>query len=122
MFDIGTDLKGNLLDLDIESTIRGIEDLTRDTVYVGLYEDSGDVAQYLSVAGIQVDDTLRTPFTPNIGTIGSAIILLHRTQEKRVLVVLGGSERSLADIVRRLASGQFRSGLVSELLGVYRSF
>ena len=121
LFDVGTDLRGMLSGFQTVSELRGIEDLTRDTVYLGLYEDSLGVAQYLQFAGIQVDESLRTPFTPDISTGEAAIILLHRSATRHVLIVLGNSERVLDDMVRRLGSGQFRSGLVAELLGVYRS-
>ena len=121
LFDVGTDVKGMLSDFQIASEVRGFEDLSRDTVFFGLYEDSPGVAQYLEVAGIQVNGTLRTPFTPHIATGDTAIILLNRTQERHVLVVLGNSKGALRDMVGRLVSGRFRLGLVSELLGVYRS-
>ena len=121
LFDVGTELKNAFLDFQIRSELRGIEDLTRDTVFLGLYEDSADVAQYLEIAGVQVDDALRTPFTPDIATDETALILLHRSRERQVLVILGGSDFALADMVSRLASGQFRAGLVGELLGIYRS-
>ena len=121
LFDTGTEVKSMLSAFQIASEIRSVEDLTRDAVFLGLYGDSPDVAQYLEVAGIQLGDTIRTLFTPDIATDGTGIILLHRTQERNVLVVLGDSQRALVDMVRRLGSGQFRGGLVSEFLGVYRS-
>ena len=122
LFDVGTQLKSTLSDFHVRSEVRGIEDLTRDTVFLGLYEDSAAVAQYLDIAGVHVDDTLRTLFTPDIDTSSTAIVLLHKTQERYVLVVLGSSRRSLDDMVRRLGSGQFKFGLVSDFLGVYRTF
>ena len=64
LFELGTDFKGLLSDFQINSEVRGIEDLASNTVYLGLYPNSVDVAQYLEVAGIQVNDVLRTPFTP----------------------------------------------------------
>ena len=122
LFDVGTELKSMLSGFQKVSEIRGVEDLTRDTVFLGLYEDSPEVAQYLEVAGVQVDDALRTPFSPDISIRGTAIILLHRTEERHVLVILGESPRALADMVGQLRTGGFRGGLVSELLGVYRGF
>ena len=121
IFGLGTTLKRALADFQVDSEIRGVEDLARDTVFLGLYVDSADVTQYLEVAGIQVNGTLRTPFTPDITVGGTAMILLHRAQDRYVLVVLANSETSLSDMVKRLGSGQFRNGLVSELLGIYES-
>ena len=122
LFVVGTDFKSSLSRLQIDSEILGVEDLTRDTVFLGLYQDSPEVTQYLDVAGVLVDDTLRTPFTPDIPTAGTAIILLHSTEQRQVLVILAASRGSLQDMVNRLLSGRFRSGLVSDFLGVYRTF
>ena len=122
IFNIGTDVKSALSVFGTSSEIRGIEDLSRDTIFLGLYQDSAKVAQYLEVAGIHVDDALRTPFTPDIQVDGTAIMLLHKAQERNVLVVLGESGRALLDMVTRLRTGQIEDGLVSDLLGVYRSF
>ena len=122
LFDLGTELKRMFSTFQIDSTVRGLEELTRDTVFLGLYEDSADVAQYLGVAGIQVDGNVRTPFTPDIVADGTGMRLLDRTRERNVLVILGASLNTLEDMVRRLESGRFRSGLVSEFLGVCRGF
>ncbi len=121
LFGVATELKSLLSTFELRSDIRGVEDLRRDTIYLGLFEDSPDIVQYLDVAGIQVDGALRTPFTPDIATDGTAIILLHRTRERHVLVILGHSEATLLHIIDRLSSGTFRSGLVDDLLGVYGS-
>jgi hypothetical protein len=83
LFDVATDLKSLLSSFQIDSEIRGMEDLGRDTVYLGLYDDSPDVVQYLTVAGIQVNGALRTPFTPDIAKERTAVILLHRTPERQ---------------------------------------
>ncbi len=121
LLGVATELKSLLSTFQLRSDIRGVEDLRSEAIYLGLFEDSPNVVQYLDVAGIQVDGTLRTPFTPDIATDGTAIILLHRTRERHVLVILGHSEAILLDTIDRLGSGTFRSGLVDDLLGVYGS-
>ena len=121
LLGVATELKSLLSTFQLRSDIRGVEDLRSETIYLGLFEDSPNVVQYLDVAGIQVDGTLRTPFTPDIATDGTAIILLHRTRERHVLVILGHSESTLLDTIDRLNSGTFRSGLVDDMLGVYGS-
>ncbi|MCH8185977.1 MAG: hypothetical protein IH862_07750 [Chloroflexi bacterium] len=119
LLGVATELKSLLSTFQLRSDIRGVEDLRSEAIYLGLFEDSPNVVQYLDVAGIQVDGTLRTPFTPDIATDGTAIILLHRTRERHVLVILGHSEAILLDTIDRLGSGTFRSGLVDDMLGVY---
>ena len=90
-------------------------------MHVGLFDDASQVVQYLDIAGVQVDGTLRTPFTPDIATDGTAVMLLHRSPVRNVLVLLGDSESTLARLVRDLSSGNFRRGLVDDLVGVFGS-
>ena len=120
IFDVGTQVRSMLSSFHIASEPRAVEDLANDTVFLGLYQDSADVAQYLEVAGVHVGDTLRTPFTPDIVIEGTAIVLLHTSSDRQVLVVLGDSQAQLAQTVAALGSGQFRSGLVSDSLGVFK--
>lgn len=121
LLEVGTELKSMLLSFQIGSEIRGVEDLTRDTVYLGLYGDVPNVAQYLDFAGIQVDGAVRTPFTPDLAPRGTAIILLHTSQKRQVMVILGDSPEALKSMVGRLRSGDFRRGLVGDFVGVFRS-
>ena len=121
LFDVGGDLKDGLAAFRINAEVRGVEDITKDMVYVGLYEDSADVAQYLELAGLGVDDVIRTPFTPDIQREDTAIIMLNSGPERQVLVILGDSESALRDVVVRLSRGSFRDGLVGDFVGVYRT-
>ena len=120
LFDAGATMKALLSNFQIRSEIVGAEHITQDTVFLGLYEDAPDVAQYLEIAGIRIDDSVRTPFTPAIGREGTAFILLQTATDRHVLAILGGSEAAVDDLVSRLDFGDFRPGLVSEFLGVYR--
>ena len=121
LFDVATRLKSLLGTLRIESEIQGFEDFTKDTVFLGLYRHASDVVQYLNPAGVMVSETVRTPFTPELPTGGTALVLLSQTSERRVLVILGDTPNALLDMVGRLASGAYRDGLVDPLLGVYRT-
>ena len=119
LLDAAAQLRENLSVFHIGSSIKGVEDVTRDTVYLGLYEDSSDVAQYLEVAGVDVDETLRIPFTPDIKRERTGMILLHTGKERNVLVVLADSQNTLEDTVDLLRSGNFREGLLGDFVGVY---
>ena len=121
LFDAGTAMKASLDVFQIGSNIVGVEDITKDTVYLGLYQDASDVAQYLAIAGIRVDSSLRTPFTPDIDREGTVFILLHSSPERNILAILGDSQAAVTDMMRRLNNGTFRSGLVSDFVGVYRT-
>jgi hypothetical protein len=90
-------------------------------VFLGLYEDSAQVAPYLEAAGVQVGNTLRLPATQEIDPNGTAVILLNRSQDRHVLVVLAHSDDALAGAVSQLGSGDFRSGLVDDFVGVYQT-
>ena len=120
LFDTGTQMRNLLFNSEISAEISRVDDLTRDAIFLGLYADSPAASQYLSVGGAQVGDTIRTPFTPDIPAGGTAIVLLHQEQDRRVLVVLGEDETILKEMVGRLGSGEFNEGLVSDTLGVYQ--
>ena len=83
VFDVGGDLKDGLAEFRINASVRGVEDITTDTIYVGLYEDATDVAQYLELAGPDVDDVIRTPFTSDIQREQTAIIMLNSSPDRQ---------------------------------------
>ena len=120
LFQVGTRFKSMLNAFEIDSEVRGVENLSRNTVFLGLYEDASAVAQYLGVSGVQVNDTLRTPFTTDIDTPGTAVVLLHQDRDREVLIVLADSAPILHTIVSLLGSGGHREGLVSHFLEVHR--
>ena len=99
LFEVATQLKSLLATFQTSSEIRGIEDLGRDTIYLGLYEDSSNVVQYLDLAGVKIDGALRTPFTPDITTDWTAIMLLHKGIDRHVLVILGDSQFALQNMI-----------------------
>ena len=120
LFDVVADVKGMLSEFGIDSDVQAVEDITKDTLYLGLYKDAADVAQYLEVAGLGLNDVLRTPFTSDIEKKDTAIILLHPGADRHALVVLGDSETSLRTALD-LLSDDFREGLVGDFVGVYRT-
>ena len=119
LLELGTQIKGILSTFQIDGEMRGVEDLTRDAVFVGLYDDSAQVAPYLEVAGIQVGEVLRTSFTPDIAARETALMLMHRAQDRHVLLLLGTSEQALCGLIQRLQFDDFRDGLVGDTLAVY---
>ena len=119
LLDTAARFRENLSTFRIGSSIKDVEDVTKDTVYLGLYDDSSDVAQYLEVAGVQVDVNLGIPFTTDIESKRTGMILLHTGKERQVLVVLADSEATLEDTVDLLDSGIFRQGLLGDFVGVY---
>ena len=121
LFDVGTGFKSQLAGLQIASQLRELEDLSRDTVFLGLYDNSPQVNRYLEAAGVQVGETLSIPSVSNIPVEGTSVILLDRSQDRHVLVVLGHTRETLADAIDRLSSGDFRTGLVDQFVGVYKT-
>ena len=117
----GTAAKALLTGFQRNSRIVGAEDITQDTVYLGLYQHASDVAQYLEVAGIRVGDSLRSPFILDLDKEDTGLMLLHQGVDRKVLVILGDSEDSIINVVEQLASGEFQAGLVSDFVGVYRT-
>ena len=114
----GTDVKNGLSGYGINAGIRGIEDVSRDTVFLGLYEDAGQVSRYLQGAGVRVDDTLGTPFHDGAELAGSTVIVLDRQQGRHVLIALADTPEALSSAVNRLLDGGFRDDLVSDFAAV----
>ena len=121
LIDQGTAAKTLLSSFQKDARIVGSEDITRDTVYLGLYRNASDVAQYLEVAGIRVDESLRTPFTLDLDLEETGLVLLHQSVDRNVLVILGDSEDSIQELVEKFKFNEFQSGLVSDFVGVYRT-
>ena len=120
LLNSGTQLKNGLSEFGITSDIRGVEDLSRDTVFLGLHSDAQQVGRYLQAAGIRVDETLGTPFSVDLDLEGTALTVLDRAQDRHVLIILADNAETLSGAVDRLLTGEFRNDLVSNLTGVSR--
>ncbi len=121
LLQTGLQVKRGLAAYRLSSEISPVEDLSRDTVFLGLYEDAPQVAPYLQTAGVRVDDILGTPFTQDLGLAGNGTIVLDRGQDGRyVLIVLADTPETLAATVAGLISGEYRGGLLSDFVGVYK--
>ena len=121
LWNIGLEMRNGLTAYGLSSRIGEGEDVSQDTVFLGLYEDSRMVSQYLQAAGVSIDETITLPFAPEVDREGTAIILLHRDQGRYVLVVLGETPVALTGAVSSLFSGEFRDELVSDYLGLRNS-
>ena len=118
LLSIGVQMKNGLEHYNIPSQVSGAEDVSRDMVFLGLYEDGLQVSQYLQAAGLRVDDTLGTPFTPELDLEGTSITVLDQSQDRHALVILADTPESLSDAVGSLILGGFRGNLVSDFVGV----
>lgn len=118
---LGADLKRALTSLQVDAQVSGVENPGRDTVFIGLVDDNRQVGQYLDAAGIYVGPTIRTPFTPEFERNGSTLMVLQPVNDRHVLIILGDSLASLADVVEHLGTGKFREHLVSDFVGVIDS-
>jgi hypothetical protein len=119
--DAGAEMKSLLSGLQVSSAITAVERLDRDSVYLGLYDDAANVAQYLQLAGVQVGSTVRTPFAPDINVEGTAIVVLHQSAGRQVLVILGDTPDSLSRVLDQMSFGDFRDGLLGDFVGVYKT-
>ena len=118
LWDIGLGMRNGLTDYGISSRISEEEDVSRNTVFLGLYEDSPAVGRYLQAAGVSVNETVSLPFAPEVPSEGTSIVLLHRSQGRYALVMLGNTPYDLAEAADSLLSGEFRDTLVSDYLGL----
>ena len=113
-----TNLKKGLEDYGISADIQGVEDVSRDTVFLGLHDDALQVRQYLQAAGVRVGDTLGMPFGLELDPAGTAVTVLGSRRRRHVLILLADTPAVLDKAVARLLDGGFRSDLVSEVTGV----
>ena len=118
LINLGLELRNGLLAEGVSVQFSGVEDVSRDAIFLGLYEDSLQVSQYLQAAGVRIDDMLATPFAPELSTQGTAVTVLDQNQDRQVLVVLGDTPATLAEAVLRLVSGAFRSDLLSDNVAI----
>ena len=121
LWNIGLEMRTGLSDYGLSSRISGEEDLSRNTVFLGLYEDSRAVSQYLQAAGISADDVLSLPFAPELDREDTSITLLHRDRDRYVLVVLADKPAVLSEALGSLFSGTFRNQLVNDYLGLSKA-
>ena len=121
LIEAASQVRSLLSAFDIAAEVRGVEDITRDTVYIGLYEDARDVSQYLDLSGVRVTDVIRTPFTSDLPRQGTSIVVHRQTKDRDVLILLSDSEATLGEMIARFASGTFGDGLVDDSIGIYRS-
>ena len=117
----GAKLKNGLEDYGISADIQGTEDVSRDTVFLGLHDDALQVRQYLQAAGVRVDDMVGMPFGLELDPAGTAVTVLDREGGRHVLILMADTPAVLDRAVTRLLSGGFRSDLVSEVTGVSTS-
>ena len=114
----GTSLKNSLEELDITASVRGVEDYSRDTVFLGLFEDAFQVDAYLQSAGISVDEVLAGPFSSAVDLEGTAVTILDSSPQRDVLIIMADTAEVLDKAVERLLDGEFRNDLVSDSAGV----
>lgn len=121
LFDAGTKLKSEFSGMQIQSELSELEDIAVDTVFLGLFQDATAVDSYLEANRVTVGDTLSIPSASDIPVEDTAIIALSQSQDRHVLIVLADSPEALNQAIDRLTSGEFRSGLVNDLVGVYKT-
>ena len=119
LLDAGVGMTSVLSGFQVASEIRNVPDPNSDLVYLGLYDDAPSVAQYLQLAGVEIGDELRTPFTPAIARDESAMAVLYQDEQRGVLIVLGDTPDDVDRVLRQLGNGSFRQGLVGDFVGVY---
>ncbi len=120
LLNVGLQVKTGLTGRTVSVEVVSAEDVSRDTVFLGLYEDAPQIGQYLQISGIRVDDTLGTSFTPELELQNTAITLLDQDQGRDMLIILADTPETLAGAAARLISGEFRADLVSDFVAIHK--
>ena len=120
LLNVGLQVRTGLSANVLSARIAPLEDLSRDTVFLGLYADALRVSQYLQVAGVRVDDTLGTAFASELQLESTAVVVLDQSRGRDMLIILADTPQTLAGAVGRLISGEFRGDLVSEFVALHK--
>ena len=118
LWDAGRQMKGGLAGAGLDAGIAAAENPARSNVFLGLYDDAPQIAPYLQAAGVRVDGALATPFTPELDLTNAAVLLLSPGPDRYALAVLADTPETLESAVDSLFSGEFRGGIVGDLVGI----
>ena len=118
LWSSGVEMRNGLAAIGVSSRISSVENVSRNSVFLGLYDDAVDVRRYLQAAGIVVEENVTIPNALELNRRGTAITLLHREENRYVLLILGDTPDVLSDAVNAVLSGRFRRELVNDLVGV----
>ena len=122
MLHLASRLRAGLETPQREVRLANSEDLSQDMIFLGSFEDIAQVEHYLLADGIRIEDSITTPFTTSRARTGSATISLHEDRGRHVLLILADSVSDVEETLRRLQSGEFRDGLVSDNVAVFQIF
>ena len=118
LLDTAAQLRSGLAEYGINAAVSTVEDVSRDTVFIALYEDALRVQPYLANAGVRVDDTLGAPFAGDVPLDGATLTLLDAGPGRHVLIILADTTENVDKAVGSLLSGGFRDNLVSDLAAI----
>ena len=118
LLEVAAELRSSLAEYGIAATVGATEDVSRDTVFIGLYEDALRVQPYLANVGVRVDDTLGAPFAGELPLAGATLTLLDAGPGRNVLIILADTPGGVGDAVGSLLDGGFRNNLVGDLAAI----
>ena len=127
--DMATRLKVMLGNIGQEAAISQHQTpitVSKDTLFLGLFETTEAVKSYLDGADIHISTEDET-ITIEIGTMGNvykkgtSLLYLSGEGDKRLLLVLADTEDMLEETVDLLEKGEFRQWLVTDRLAICRS-
>ena len=117
----GARMKQVLGSKGITSQLRGTENVGRDTVFLSLFDNHASVSRYLEANGVRIGETLATPFASGISLEERSVMLLDRSGERDVLVIVADTSDGLGSAINLLNLGTFRNGLVDDITGVFET-
>ena len=118
LWDSGVKMRNGLSAVGVSSSIGAVDNVSRDAVFLGLYEDALEVSGYLQAGGISIDDVISFPSGLQLEREETAITLLHREGDRHVIVILADTPEVLSGTVGALLSGDFRKDLINDFTGV----
>lgn len=113
-------LRGALVEEGIDASIATSIPENEATFFLGLFNSSQAVEEYLEEAGISVGDDKIEMAAGEIGKEGSSILYLHEDDEKRVSIVilLSDSPAGVEDAIKLLKEGKIGKHLLEDNLAI----
>ncbi|MBI2849265.1 MAG: hypothetical protein HYX88_03960 [Chloroflexi bacterium] len=112
--DSGVRLKILLTGKKRQVELRDEERKGKDTIFVGFFDESRKVADYLRNGGISIDGKLKIRDVGEFDTDGAALLHLVYDGSRRVLIVLSDTKRNLQEAISLLENAEIKEFLIKD--------
>jgi hypothetical protein len=119
LLEIGTKLKNLLGEANKWAKLTLHEDTSKDTIFIGTFDDSVEAWDYLERRNIsQWEGKIKIEDLGELDKEDTSLLYLYQEEGRNVLIVLSDTEDNLRNAVDSMESGEFRKHLLTDKLGI----